>query len=107
MQNAEGIAIILGVLAFVCMATPILLAATKSRALLIALSVLLTCCAAVLLTVGKGFGDTVLVAAVWIGAMLCGFAAFLDRSMSRNARNISFRLLNNDNDGLEKPDPSK
>jgi hypothetical protein len=107
MQNVDGLAAVLGILSIVCVAAPILLAVSQSRRLLIALSILLTGCAAVLLTVGKGFGDTVLVASVWIGAMICGVAAYLDRSITRNARNSAFRLLENDNGGLTKPEPSE
>lgn len=107
MQSVDGLVAILGILSIVCVAAPILLAVSQGRGLLIALAVLLTGCAVVLLTVGKGFGDTVLVASVWVGAMICGLAAYVDRSITRNSRNSTFRLLNNENAGLTKPEPSE
>jgi len=101
MNDVSTVAI--GVAFLIAFATPVIVASAPGRGVLIFLSFLLTVTAAVVLTFSNGFGDTVLVGAVWIGAIICGLGAFIDRAMTRNARNSAFRLLQNDATGLSKP----
>lgn len=87
----------------ICAGAPLVLALADGRGLAIFLAVALGLSAMALTGVGKGFADTVIIATVWIGAMICGLAAFLDRTMARNNRNLTYRLLKNDDSGLNTP----
>lgn len=106
MQTAETIILVLMLAGLICVTAPILLTISNNRAFAVVLAILLTGAAVAMLAVKTGFGDTMLVAAAWVGAMICGLAAYIDRAVTRNSRASTYRLLANDPAGLEKPRPN-
>lgn len=99
----DAVTLILGVVILSCLLTPVILASAGSRGVLIFMAVLLSACAGVMLAFTRGIGDSVAVAAVWIGALITGLAAYLDRIITRAVRGSTYRLLNDDAKDLTKP----
>lgn len=103
MQGGDGVMVLIGVVALIFVLAPVLIAGVGDRGVVAGLAFVLALVAAGMMVVQKGLGDTVLVAIIWLGAMLCGVAAYLDRVITRSCRNMTHRLLNNDGSDLYKP----
>lgn len=103
MDSNNVLMAVMAIFAFLAIFAPVVLGASTSRRGPMVLAFVLTLSALGLTTVAKGFGDTVMTAALWLGALICGLAAYLDHAIRAAARTLAWRLLKLDDAGLKPP----
>ena len=88
-------------------AAPVVLGVSSGRRIPFAVALLLTIAAVLMAVNGKNLADTIMAVGIWVGAMIAGFAGYLNGVVTTAARNHAYRLIHMHQDGLRKPNDDR